>query len=224
MTIPGSTEDVNRQAWVSGISDVKMLYEKGYFPGQTTTVSDDVTFSLFMEGEAAFLIDGSWKVGSIVQNCQSDPQDPTTLDVEKLKQFDVTFVPGTEVRKATDLIGGMSMGYYITRDAWEDPATREAAVSFVSYMTSDEVIPSFAQHTSHIMLNPPEADSVEYNSLQVQALEMLAASTSLTGAVQDIFQGDCREATFDRMPEIVTGQIKIEDAVAQGLEIYYQEN
>lgn len=227
MMIPGSVEDEGGQAWIAGLNDIKELYRNDYFPRETTTISDDVTFSMFMDGEAAFLIDGSWKVGSIVQNCQSNPEDPATLDVEKLEQFDVTFVPGTEARKATDIIGGMSMGYYITRDAWEDPATREAAVSFVSYMTSDEVIPDFAQHTSHIMLNPPEtgdAGGQEYNSLQRKALDMLAESTSLTGAVQDIFQGDCRESTFDKMPEIVTGQIAVEDAVAQGLEIYYQQN
>ena len=59
------------------------------------------------------MIDGSWKVGGIAGACQSDPEDPATLDAEKLDKFTVTYVPGKGERKATDLIGGLSMGYYI---------------------------------------------------------------------------------------------------------------
>ena len=51
-------------------------------------------------------------------------------------------------------------------------------------------------------------------------LAMMSGATSLTGAVQDIFQGDCRVSTFDGMPEIVTGRVSAVDAVAEGLEAY----
>lgn len=224
MTIPESVDDEIGQAWVAGMEDIKNLYELGYFPADTNKVSDDKTFEMFMNGEAAFLIDGSWKVGSIVQNCQTDSNDPSTLNEEKLEQFSVTFVPGTQTRKANELIGGMSMGYYITRKAWEDPDTRAAAVSFVSYMTSDEVTPAFAQHTVHALKNPPLIDTNSYNVLQIRAMEMLAHCAHYTGAVQDIFQGECRESTFAGMPDIVTGQISASDAVAAGLEKYREEN
>lgn len=224
MTIPTSVEDEIGQAWVAGMEDIKQLYELGYFPANTNSATDDEAFSLFMGGQAAFMIDGSWKVGSIVRNCQTDPTDPATLDEEKLARFGVTFVPGTDQRKATDLIGGMSMGYYITGKAWKDETTREAAVSFVSYMTSDEVTPSFSQHTSNALANQEAADLEQYNSLQRKALKMLSKRTSLTGAVQDIFQGSCRETTFDDMPKIVTGQVSASDAVAEGLKIYQEEN
>lgn len=220
MTIPESVEDEIGQSWVAAMEDIRLLYESGYFPGNTNSATDDETFSMFMNGEAAFLIDGSWKVGTIVQNCQTDPSDPDTLDEEKLNQFSVTFVPGTDTRRATDMIGGMSMGYYITRSAWEDPDTRAAAVSFVSYMTSDEVVPAFAQHTMHVLKDTAAIETQNYNSLQLKAMDMLSRCTSLTQAVQDIFQGDCRESTFDDMPKIVTGQISAEDAVREGVESY----
>lgn len=223
MQIPESVEDELGQAWVAGIEDIKNLYELEYFPENTNKISDDEAFAMFMNGEAAFMIDGSWKVGSIVQNCQTDPNDPATLDEEKLEQFGVTFVPGTESRHANDVIGGMSMGYYVTRKAWENEDTREAAVSFVSYMTSDEVAPAFAQHTVHALKNPPVMDPKSYNLLQLRAMEMLAHSSSYTGAVQDIFQGDCRESTFAGMPDIVTGQVSVQDAVAAGLAKYQEE-
>ena len=224
MTIPSSVDDELGQSWVAGMEDIKNLYELGYFPENTNSASDDDTFAMFMNGQAAFLIDGSWKVGSIVQNCQTDLNNPDTLNQAKLDKFSVTFVPGTDSRKATDLIGGMSMGYYITEKAWKDPDRRAAAVSFVSYMTSDEVAPAFAQHTVNALKNPPVVNTEDYNSLQIKAMNMLAQCTSYTEAVQDIFQGDCRIPTFDGMPQIVTGQVSARDAVEKGLEKYKEEN
>ena len=49
-------------------------------------------------------------------------------------------------------------------------------------------------------------------SVQVKAMNMMTKVTSLTGAVQDIYQGDCRVSTFDGMPEIVTGKVDAKDA------------
>ncbi len=223
LEIPESAADEGGQSWIAGMNDIKELYELGYFPENTLSATDDETFAMFTEGKAAFLIDGSWKVGGIVSSCQSDPNDPATLDTAKLDKFDVTYVPGKGSRKATDLVGGLSSGYFITRKAWDDPAKRAAAVSFVEYLTSDEMVPKFAQHGASALKNAPEVDSSEFNSLQIKAMNMMAGTTSLTGAVQDLFAGDCRVSTFDGMPEIVTGRVAAEDAVAEGLEAYHNQ-
>lgn len=221
LTIPASIDEA--EAWVNGMEDIKALYEAGYFPENTLSATDDETFAMFTEGKAAFLIDGSWKVGGIVAACQSDPEDIETLDTEKLDTFTVTYVPGKGDRKSTDLIGGLSMGYYISTAAWEDEEKRDAAVSLVSYLTSDEVVAKFAQHTASALKNAPEVDEDSFNALQVKAMEMMSGVTSLTGAVQDLFNGECRVPTFDGMPQIVTGEVSAEDAVAEGLEIYNEE-
>ena len=223
LEIPESLDDANGQAWVAGMNDIKELYELGYFPDNTLSATDDETFAMFTDGKAAFLIDGSWKVGGIVGSCQSDPEDPSTLDADKLAKFDVTYVPGKGSRKATDLVGGLSSGYYITRKAWDDPEKKAAAVNFVEYMTSDTVVPAFAQHAASALKNAPEVDPAEFNELQRKAIEMMAGATSLTGAVQDLFQGDCRVSTFDGMPEIVTGRVDAADAVAEGLDAYHNQ-
>ena len=218
LNIPSSVDEAG--AWVAGMEDIKALYEAGYFPENTLSAKDDETFAAFMDGKEAFLIDGSWKVGGIVGACQSDPEDASTLDTEKLDKFTVTYVPGKGERKATDLIGGLSMGYYISTAAWEDEEKRDAAVNFVEYMTSDEMVPKFAQHTASALKAAPEVDESAFNPLQVKSMEMMSGVTSLTGAVQDLFNGECRVPTFDGMPQIVTGEVSAEDAVAEGLEIY----
>lgn len=218
LTVPASIDEAD--AWVNGMEDIKALYEAGYFPENTLSATDDETFAMFTEDKAAFLIDGSWKVGGIAGACQSDPEDASTLDAEKLDKFTVTYVPGKGDRKATDLIGGLSMGYYISTAAWEDEAKREAAVSFVEAMTTDEQVAKFAQHTASALKAAPEVDEAAFNSLQVKAMEMMSGVTSLTGAVQDLFNGECRVSTFDGMPQIVTGEVAAADAVAEGLDIY----
>ena len=222
-TIPGSADEALGQMWVQGMEDIKDLYQRGYFPANTNSATDEQIFAMFTNDKAAFLLDGSWRVGSIVYACRKYLNQPDILDEERLEQFDVTFVPTAGNRKATDLIGGVSMGYYITKAAWEDEKTREAAVSFVSYMTSDEIASEFVQHTASVLKKVPEVNEGDYNSLQLKAMEMLKQSTSLTGAVQDLFQGECRESTFDGMPDIVTGKVSAHDAVAKGLAIYNAE-
>lgn len=221
--IPKDVKSGNGPAWIEGMKDVKELYEKGYFPENTLSAKDDETFALFTSDKAAFLIDGSWKVGGIVSACQSDPDDDSTLDREKLDKFTVTYVPTMGKRKATDLIGGLSMGYYISTKAWEDEAKREVAVDFVKYMTSDQMVADFAEHTASALKNAPDVNPEKFNSLQMKAIEMMEGATSLTVAAQDFFDGECRESTFDGMPRIVMGEVSAEDAVAEGLSEYTKQ-
>lgn len=87
-------------------------------------------------------------------------------------------------------------------------------------MTSDDMIVQFAQHSASPLKNAPTVDESALNSLQVKAIEFGAKVTGYTPAVQDNFQGECRVPTFDGMPDIVTGNVSAEDAVAEGFEIY----
>ena len=90
-------------------------------------------------------------------------------------------------------------------------------------MTSDGMVPVFAQHTANALKSAPVVDQSKFNALQIEAMEMMAGVTSLTGAVQDIFMGDCRVTTFDDMPEIVTGKQDARTAVEEGLQLYYEQ-
>ena len=220
-SIPTNVNDELGQAWVNVIGDVKSLYENGFFPEKTLSVSNMETVDLFLKGKAAFLLDGSWRLGSIVSSCCDTKGDPSTINEEKLSKFGITYCPGRGDRLATDIIGGMSMGYYISRKAYENPEKRYKAASFVEYMTSDEVVKKFAAHSTTALKNQNRGDTADLNSLQVKALWMMRNATSITPALQDLYQGDCRESTFDGMPELVTGNRNISEAVGEGLAIYH---
>lgn len=220
-SIPVNVKDNLGQAWISGITDIKKLYNYGFFPENTLSFSNMETVQLFENGKAAFLLDGSWRLGSIAASCCSKKNDPSTLDEDKLSKYGVAYCPGRGDRRATDIVGGMSMGYYISRKAYENPEKRDKVVSFVEYMTSDDIVNKFAAHSTTALKNQNRKNTDSLNSLQLKAIDMMKNATSITPALQDMYQGECRESTFDGMPELVTGNRKIADAIEEGLTIYH---
>ena len=200
LDIPASAEDAAGQKWCAALNDMKDLYEKGFFPVNTLTATDPETVQLFGDGEAAFLIDGSWKVTHFVDNYP-----------ENLENSAISYVPAKGERKASEAIGGISMGYFITKKAWDDPAKREAAVKFVEHMTSDEVMSSFV--TTEVTALKNGASPSGLNSLQESAAKANGSITGVIGAVQDTITGEAKADLFGNVQNVVTGAMTAEEAV-----------
>lgn len=196
--------DAVGEKWVAALNDLKDLYERGDFPKNTLTASDAETVAMFGEGEAAFLIDGSWKVGYFSEN-----------HADELDNYSVSFVPAKGERKATEAIGGISMGYFITRKAWDDPAKREAAVKFVETLTSDETLSTFVTTEVTALVNG--AKPAGLNALQQTAADVNAQITGVIGAVQDTITGEAKADLFGNIQKVVSGQMTAEEAVASAL-------
>ena len=205
LEVPTSVDSEAGQKWVKGLNDIKDLYERGFFPANTLTASDAETVELFNAGDAAFLIDGSWKVGYFTQNAAD------------LNDFAISYVPGKGERKASEAIGGISMGYFITTKAWNDPAKREAAVKFVEYLTSDEVLSTFV--TTEVTALANGAKPAGLNPLQQSAADTNANVTAIAGAVQDLLTAEARGDLFANVQNIVTGKITAEEALAAALKL-----
>ena len=203
LDLPQSADDEVAAKWIAGLEDIKALYEAGYFPENTLTASDAETVELFNSGEAAFLIDGSWKVGYFTSNAAD------------LNDFAISYVPGKGERSATEAIGGISMGYFITRKAWDDPAKREAAVEFVSMLTSDEVLSTFVTTEVTALVNGASPEGL--NALQQSAADTNANITAIAGAVQDSLTAEARGDLFANVQNVVTGKMSAEEAVASAL-------
>ena len=182
------------EAWIAGLEDLKLLYGQDFFAENTLTAGDAETVAMFGDGEAAFLLDGSWKVGFFS---------------DRLDDFAVCYVPAQAGRLPTETVGGISTGYFITRKAWDDPDKREAAVAFVSQLTSDAVIEQFVTTETTALAAPPA--SADGNSLY--------RSAKYVGAVQDALSGEARSSLFSNIPNIVTGRISARDAVEQAMRL-----
>ncbi len=204
LDIPASASDAAGQKWAAALNDIKDLYERGYFPVNTLTATDPETVQLFAEGEAAFLIDGSWKINYFVDNYG-----------DQLSDYAISYVPAKGERKASEAIGGISMGYFITRKAWDDPAKRAAAVEFIMHMTSDEVMSSFV--TTEVTALKNGASPSGLNPLQQSAADANGAITGVIGAVQDTISGEAKTDLFGNVQNVVTGAMTAEEAVASAI-------
>jgi len=204
LDIPESADDEAGQKWAAALNDMKDLYEKGYFPTNTLTATDAETVQLFGDGEAAFLIDGSWKVGYFQDN-----------NADQLSDYAVAYVPAKGERKASEAIGGISMGYFITKKAWDDPEKREAAVKFVETLTSDEILSTFV--TTEVTALKNGASPSGLNELQQSAADANAAITGVVGAVQDTITSEAKTDLFGNVQNVVTGKMTAEEAVASAI-------
>ena len=200
LDVPKAADDAAGKKWAAALNDIKDLYEKGFFPANTLTATDAETVQLFGDGEAAFLIDGSWKVTHFVDNYP-----------EHLEEFAISYVPAKGERKASEAIGGISMGYFITKKAWDDPAKREAAVQFVEHMTSDEVMSTFV--TTEVTALKNGASPSGLNPLQQSAADANSAITGVIGAVQDTITPEAKADLFANVQNVVTGAMTAEEAV-----------
>lgn len=198
-------DDVS-QKWIAALEDIKALYDAGYFPSNTLTATDAETVSLFGEGEAAFLIDGSWKCGYFANN-----------HADNLEDYVVCCVPGKGSRRATDTIGGISMGYFITRKAWENPDKQAAAVAFVEQLTSDETLSTFV--TTEVTALKNGASPSGLNAIQQSAAECNAHITGIVGAVQDTITAEAKGDLFANIQKVVTGQMTAAEAIESAMKL-----
>ena len=193
-------KDAAAEKWIAALEDIRQLYKLGYFPENTLTATDAETVSMFGDGKAAFLIDGSWQVGYFAEH-----------HADTLADYAVAYVPAKGERKATEAIGGISMGYFITRRAWRDEAKRDAAVRFVSYLTSDEVLSSFVKTEVTALVDGASPEGL--NILEQSAAAVNAHLTGVTGAVQDSITPEAKSELFASIQKVVTDRMTAEEAV-----------
>ncbi|MDR3052621.1 MAG: ABC transporter substrate-binding protein [Coriobacteriales bacterium] len=207
--LPLEVDDTIGQSWVAGLNDIKALYDAGFFPPDTLEANDDTTAQMILENKAAFLLDGSWKVGWFQDNAEAAGAD--------LNDFTVTYVPSRGIRKSTDAIGGISMGYSITRKAWDDPVKRKVCVDFITAMTSDEVTSTFGELTVTALKNGITPSGAQLNALAESTIAMTKGCTAMVPAAQDALTPSARDALFNNIPNIVRNKITAEKALEECL-------
>lgn len=205
--LPETADDSIAKIWAAGLNDIKFLYESGFFPSNTSTAGDSETFQMLADDKAAFAIDGSWKINWFSDNIP-----------DRLSDFTVTYVPGKGERKSTDIIGGLSMGYFITRKAWDNPEKQAACVSFVEAMTTDAVVGTFGTVSVTALKNGPTLPN-NASTLVKDALAMTNGCTGIATATADDFDSLARGDLFSNVRNVATGTMTAEEAIAHALSI-----
>lgn len=190
-------------SWVKGVGWFRTLYGWGAFPEDTFSAGNAEVTDLFLNKEAAMILDGSWLVQSIT-------------DQENTIVLPMPAAPGGKMQKG-DIISGFSSGYYITRKAWDDPKKREAAVDFVRYMTSEQSISAMCE-----MGGAPAMDIIQSggdSALQASAGELQQNAGNACMPIDSKLYKDAWQSLCQDILEVVQGTCTAQDAVGRVAEL-----
>ena len=176
------------QSWLDGMALIRRLYAMGAFPEDALNTSEDRTSQLFRDKQAAMQFDGSWFAN--------------TIPAAQMDTVAVLPVPRYEGEGGA-VIGGVSMGFYLTRRAWDDPDRRDAAVALLAWLTSPE-------HLAQLNLEQVGG------RLRASADALLAGADVLMGPLQDDMNKDAREAwLLSCVPAVAEGRMTPEECWEQ---------
>jgi len=174
---PTSIDEVP-ESWLQGMELIRRLYTLGAFPENALNTSESATSELFRQKKAAMQIDGSWLINSLPE--------------ENMNTTVVMPMPSLS-GEGSAIIGGVSMGFYLTRRAWDDPGRRDAAVGLLAWLTAPENLArlSLEQTTG---------------ALRASAQALMENAGALLDPVQDDMNKDAREAwLLNCVPAVADG-------------------
>ena len=184
---PASYKEVP-QSWLDGMALLRRLWELGAFAEDAASTTEAEASRLFRDKKAAMQIDGSW-----FANTLSDEAMDTTA---------VLPFPARSEKSGGMVIGGTSMGFYLTRCAWESNR-REAAVDLFARLTGRE---------SRDLLNQGRSRGKLSNSILV----LLSDQHRLVGPIQDAMKQSARETWLLKcILPVMTGRMNPEECWAQ---------
>ena len=165
------------QGWVDGMQLIHTLQKLGAFPDNANTTDENYTSQLFRDKRSAMQLDGSWFANSL---------PVTSMDTTVVLPFPA-YGDG-----AGGVIGGVSMGFYLTRRAWENPEKRDAAVQLLAYLATGE-----------------SARALGGYQFTGKLLESSYALTQLPmySPIQDQMSQEARNEWFRLIPTVATGSI-----------------
>ncbi|HHW22635.1 MAG TPA: extracellular solute-binding protein [Clostridiaceae bacterium] len=179
------------ESWAKGISYFKKFKDMGAFPVDVNATKNDIAANLFYNKQAAMIVEGSWSIGSI--------KYPDTTVI-------LPFPPTPEGKKdPTDIIGGFTVGFYISTKAWNNPAKRDAAVLLVKALTSNESIAAYAK-----VGGIPAADIgpvAGHNRVMIMGLDMSKIAKGLAMPIDSRLSKEAWTYFVSQIGSLADGQI-----------------
>lgn len=169
------------ESWVEGMRMIRRLYQMGAFSEDVNATTQAAASQLFLDKKAAMQVDGSWFANGL-----------------KLENMDTTvvmpFPAYDENADPTAYIYGWSMGFYLTRSAWEDSERRDAAVELLAYLSTGINAAALGKYNISGKL------LYSYNA-------MVNGARFKNLPIQDSMQPDARGKWFASIPGIADGSV-----------------
>ena len=165
-------------SWISAMGVIRELAEAGAFADNAGSTYESETTDLFLRKKAAMQMDGSWLDSAFSSGMME------TLAVLPMPRRDGN---GT----ADCYLGGVSMGFYLTRRAWES-GRRDAAVALFAELTSEESI--------------RELGSSTLSGRLLDSSEDMRAGRNMVSPLQDAMNSNARETwLLECIPALAAG-------------------
>lgn len=176
---PESLEEVP-ESWFRAMDLLHSLSEAGAFPEQSSLLDERSANALFRDGQAAMQVDGVWFA--------------VQFSSEEMARTAVLPVPPVEgLHRETAFIGGVSMGFYLTRRAYSQPSVRGPAVRLLAHLTSEE---------SRSSLSGSQLTGLTAST----AAELLSPSHQMLSPIQDAMNSSAREVwLLECIPAVAAG-------------------
>ena len=113
------------QSWIEGMDLIYKLYQMNAFAENVNTTTYATVSQQFCDKQAAMQLDGSW----FANGFPMENMDNTVV---------IPFPCYDSQADSSAFIGGVSMGFYLTRSAWENPEKRDAAVELLAFLATGE--------------------------------------------------------------------------------------
>lgn len=120
------------QSWIDGLDTIKTFYDMNAFADNAISMEIEEAQNLFKSEDAAMILEGSWFIGG----CEPELQ-------EKMTVIPMPAAPGGK-KDPSSIIAGFSSGYYISRNAYDDPSKQQSVVDLVTALTTADAIKDIA--------------------------------------------------------------------------------
>lgn len=171
-------------SWLEAMAVIRELAEAGAFAENAGSTYESASTDLFLNKRAAMQMDGSWLESAFSRGMMD------TLKVMPM--------PLRNGEGASDCyLGGVSMGFYLTRRAWES-GRRDAAVALLKELTSEESI--------------RELGSSSLSGRLLDSAEDMQAGRHMVSPLQDAMNNQAREVwLLECIPAVAEGRMTPEE-------------
>lgn len=112
--------------FIKALGFIQTMIDDEVLPPSTIVTDYGTALSNFINGKAAFMIDGQWRANGI--------EDPELQKNVSLMSFPK--LPGEKAGMADSVAAALSVGFGLTKAATEDPAVLDAAIRFIKAVNS----------------------------------------------------------------------------------------
>lgn len=196
--------------YIDGMNYMKQLYKEGAFPQNYTNIDDRERDLLFLEKNAAMIVQGSWFIGegSVSSN------DPT-----------VSIVPFPSFKEGKSKEGSVIYGigngnFHISSNCYKNDKKRELCIKFLREITYGEYTSKFENKAGFIENNKDYEDENK-KSLMYQGRNMILNSKELVKPPDSYVDRSLwEEVLVKNFPLMFTGEIAPSDILKEINEKY----